>query len=208
MVFAISVCCSHNYPPLLKFVNIWLAALLSVAIAFIHFTFFSGTYNWLGNISTGLFFYLMGIKMRDIQFSRISLIVSLLIVAITVITKPVYVSMFSNTVQNDGFYLLWFPFCLGGIVLINNLFKFLCEKNVTFPIIQSIGLNSMTYYLLHFTVPIFICHLFIYRCPQGDKWEFLCYLLISVSLVLPVLCNVFLHNHLSWMVGSNKQFNQ
>lgn len=159
---------------------------------------------WIGNFCSGLVFYVLGSKLKMIQYNKSVFVLSVIVLILMAHICPTIVSMMKNEVINRGIYIFWFPFCLSGIIVFNNIFKYsLRFFDSTFLI--SIGKDSMSYYLLHFTIPILFCRLYRYNNPEGNKWEFLCYMLISVSILLPILCKVFKNKYLSWIVGVNKK---
>lgn len=188
-------------PLMLRFLNIYILILVFIAIAFAHNYFMQGSFNWIGNFCTGMFFYLMGIMLKDKQYNPRTIVLSVLLLLIIGLVKPTLVPMFSNLVQNDGIYLLWFPFCLSGIILINNVFRKVSSYHISFPILESVGKNSMLYYLLHFSIPILLCKLHLFYQPDGNHWEYLCYLLVFTAICLPIISKIILNTRLNVLLG-------
>lgn len=57
--------------------------------------------------------------------------------------------VFGNYMLNEGGeYLLWYPFCLVGIVVFNNIIKFVGRYLVHYHF-SDVGHHSMIYYVVH-----------------------------------------------------------
>lgn len=188
-------------PPILKYVNIYILLIGSIGMAFSHYYFMNGHYNWLGNMCSGMAFYLIGIISSKRQYKKVWIAISLIVMTLIGFYTPTFVSMFSNTLQNNGCYLLWYPFCISGIILINNLFKFLHSKGLLFPILNTIGKDSMAYYLIHFSLPVLCCKLHLFKTPNGNHWEFLCYLLVTTAVLLPLCAMMLSRTKLRFLIG-------
>ena len=104
-------------------VNHCLLLIVSLSLAFAHYLFLAKyKLYWPGNLCSGLAFYILGMKLKELQYNK-KIVVSSLIVLVTIgILKPTIVTMYGNTLLNEnGIYVLWYPFCCAGIIIFNNV---------------------------------------------------------------------------------------
>ena len=165
---------------------------LAVACYITAFSLFSIGWHdhswWLGNILSGLCFFLLGYWMRDKGNNRWLLLLStvgggLVIAAycIGLIDDFPYLYMHANKMYN-GSYLLFYPTAMAGIIVTNYFFRLLC-KRVRFRVLEYIGVNSMTFYTTHWIV--FVLFSFIAKYIFNvQNAHVLFVLLICVSIVL------------------------
>ena len=173
-------------------VNHYLLVLLSLLFAFAHYLFLAryGLY-WPGNLCSGLVFYILGMKLKNLQYSKKVVIGSLIVLVAIGFFKPTFVTMYGNTLlYEDGIYLLWYPFCLAGIIVFNNLIKrvgFILEHFH----FNDIGHHSMVYYVVHWPIGLLIIAIYQKICTTSNNWELLVYLCLAWLGLLPLLTYVF-----------------
>lgn len=112
----------------------------------------------IANTATGLCFFSMGYWMQKKE-KNIWIIIATIIgylVAVLLFRSP-FVDMRINQclIDRTGYdYLLWFPACLCGIVVLNTI----CDwsmKIYRFPILKFIGVNAMLFYVVH-DLPLYV----------------------------------------------------
>lgn len=178
----------------------FMAALL--IMAFLHYLFLAnhGIY-WFGNICSGLLFYIIGMKFKQLQYNRWSVIVSIIVLVLIGFTKPTIVTMFGNfLLYDDGIYLLWYPFCIAGIIIFNNIVKYI-GKYFTHYHFDDIGQHSMVYYVIHFPLGYLVCALYEYYSEHQNNWELLMYLCLMWFGFLPILTYLFNTKRMSKYIG-------
>ena len=105
---------------------------------------------YLFNSFVGLFFFSAGVCLRGIQFEKYLIVGTAILYVIITITYYSFVDMFPNSLL-EGSYLLWLASSLSGCIIVNNLFKWL-SKLYSFPVLNYLGVNSMTFLVLHMWV--------------------------------------------------------
>lgn len=123
-----------------------------------------GWYNhswWLGNVFSGMCFFLLGYWLKEKENNKFLFIISTLFFGLVVLAYCLdlindfpYLYMHANKMYK-GNYLLFYPTALAGIIMTNNLFRILCKK-VRFRVLEYIGKNSMTFYTTHWILFIVV----------------------------------------------------
>lgn len=113
---------------------------------------------------SGMFFYSVGYLLKEKQYLGGVFLVSILIF-VTISIFDFSVVGFKNDTLERGHYFVNKVDSVAGIIIINNIFKYLC-KIYKFPILNYIGKNSMYFLILHF--PIMTLSLILY---SGREWD-------------------------------------
>lgn len=187
------------------FVNHYFLIAVLLMTAYAHFLYLAnqGVY-WIGNLCSGLIFYILGMKLKEIQYRKSAFFVSLVVIgAITIFTPPYLpiVTMFGNfLLYEGGKYLLWYPFCLAGIIVFNNFVKYIGRylKHYHF---SDVGHHSMIYYVIHYPFGLLICVLYEHYSDRHNSWELLVYLCAMWLTVLPLLTYLFNTKRMSKFIG-------
>lgn len=185
-----------------KYVNHYVLVFVLLIVAFAHHIFLAkyGIY-WGGNICSGLLFYILGFKLKEIQYKKKNLLVAIVILAIIATISPSIVTMYGNTlIYDDGIYLLWYPFCLAGIVVFNNVIKSVSVFLEHFHF-DDFGRNSMIYYVLHWPLALLICTIYNKCVDSPNNYELLLYLCLACFGLLPLLTRIFKTKALSRFIG-------
>lgn len=173
--------------------SIVIAVIISFSLSFLLFKIGWSNHSWcIGNIFTGLFFFLLGYLLNSIEQNRWVFLISTSVYALYVIVYfsgiindfP-YLHMHANRMYN-GNYLHFFPMAVAGIIMTNNIFWYLCHR-LRFGILEYIGRNSMNFYVTHwilFTTVVFVTkHVF-----HIESVQYLFYILLMSSIVfLPLI---------------------
>lgn len=177
--------------------------ILIVVCFFISFGLYHwGWYNhswWMGNVFSGLFFFLLGYWIKGKEDTTLLIILSTCIILIFIIAHFTglidfpYLYMHANKMYY-GNYVLFFPMAVAGIVVTNNLFR-ICYTRYCLKILEYIGRNSMNIYVTHwilFVLVSFIAKNLLHIESEGIHFL----LLLGTSIIfLPVICN-FINNKL------------
>lgn len=194
--------CKCLYSIILYKWNKFFVATVSLLLAILHNKFISSTgFIGGGNLFSGLFFFTMGNILSDTQYNKFWTITSITIVSLIAFVRPSFVSMFSNVLQNNGLYVLWYPFCLGGIIIINNLFRNISKASIVYSTLGEVGRNSMSFYLSHFSIAVLACKLYHYYKPNGNEWQLLCIMVICAGIILPIIADILNKRKLKWIIG-------
>ena len=138
--------------------NDYIIMAICLAIAFLCHYFNIMQPRYLANCATGMFFFIAGHKLHDIQYNWPICITAVIVYTAIYILHPSLVDMFSNILKT-GSYLLWFPFAIAGIVIVNAIAKLIppsAYMSILIRAICSIGRNSMYYYVLHWIILVIV----------------------------------------------------
>ena len=143
---------------------------------------------WFGNFFSGLCFFLLGYWFKDKEQKKTTLFLSTLfyfgVIGAFYIGKIGFPVLYMHANKMfSGNYILFYPFALAEIVMINNIFHYLC-KHIKFNILEYVGQNAMYYYVTHWILLILIA--FIAKVVFHIERPL--YLLIMLS----VTCLIFL----------------
>lgn len=148
----------------------------------------------MGNVFSGLFFFLLGYGLKDKEKSYALIIVAVVVFLIFIIghcTRLIdfpYLYMHANSMYN-GNYLLFYPMAVAGIIISNNLFRKIYAKNLySFIILEYIGRNSMNIYVTHWILLVLVS--FIAKSLfhiESAAILFYCFLGASI-IFLPIIC--------------------
>ncbi|MBR4388586.1 MAG: acyltransferase [Prevotella sp.] len=201
--FLISLCLVRvvfNY--IRNFINHYVIIGMLMAFAFFHYLYLADKGLWWGgNFSRGMIFYILGMKLKDLQYNKIVFVISLIIVIAVGVIKPTIVTMFGNFLLfDDGIYLLWYPFCLAGIIVFNNLIKF-TGKFLNHYHFDDMGSNSMIYYVIHYPLGFLLCSAYNHFAPNPNNWELFMYLCLMWLGMLPLITYIFNTKRLSFLIG-------
>ena len=106
-------------------------------------------HNWITAIFTGIFFYGCGFLLKKLQYNNYVIWISLILYS----SSFFYNSMvdFRTNTLISGHYLCWLISSLSGIIVWNNISKYIRKDDF----FVQIGINSMFYYALHW-LPLYL----------------------------------------------------
>ena len=111
--------------------------------------------TYVGNVCNGLFFYSLGVALRQKQFNNYLFSICAVIMVISAIF-PSYLDYRANEVVfGHKYYLLAELYCFAGIIVFNNIFYRYFPD--TIPLLTHVGRHSIKYYVVHY---IFLIALF------------------------------------------------
>lgn len=129
------------------------------------------------NIFPGMFFYGLGYVMKDRQYDRNTFLVGLAIYSVSLF-YPSTVDFRVNGIR-EGLYSLWLVYAAAGIVVFNNIARFIGK---VWPLTY-IGRDSMYWFLCHWIVLVSISRAI--RAVSGMEGERL--LAVTFALVFALL---------------------
>lgn len=110
-------------------INDYILVAVAVGAAFVSYLFGIDSPRYLANCPLGLAFYVLGSKLRELQYGKYVIALAIVIYAISVVF-PSSIGMFQNSLLN-GYYLAAVVASLAGIVVINFATRMAC-RNVLF----------------------------------------------------------------------------
>lgn len=147
------------------------------------------------NSTSGIFFYAMGVILRNKQYSG-GVILSSVFIYITIALLDFSVVGFRSDNLMKGHYLVYKIDSIAGIVIINSLLK-LFSRLYKMPILSYIGRNSMYFLILHY--PLMTLTLILYS-KRGLPQFFM--EVIVIILVVPIIAMLTKKNKwLSYIFG-------
>lgn len=152
-------------------------------------------YFYIANICCGVFFYGCGYVLRKYVDKKWVIFVSFCLYVVYSIIYPSYFDFRSNNVAIDA-YPLCLLSCIGGIIIINAIFKKV--KSIQIPFI-SIGKNSMTYYTAHWVV-LGVSSLLFQNIMHLIGYELFVAFSLANIVMLPLL-DIFFNKHCKWIIG-------
>jgi hypothetical protein len=153
----------------------------------------------IGNIPLGLFFYSCGYMMKDWQYQRLPFVSALIVGGCIFSLNAVNSFGFRiNRVSSDDVYFVVIVACICNILIFNNIFK-----KITPPILEFIGKNSMTFYVLHFPLGMLFSSIGIdLLCWTGMRlYVFTCITTIGGLILLYFLIERTNNKYLKMIIG-------
>ncbi|MCM1140164.1 MAG: acyltransferase [Muribaculum sp.] len=140
---------------------------------------------YIFNIPSGLIFFALGFYLRDLKYSkRFTLAVTLAYISLMLIL-PTAIDIRSGQLLM-GYFLLWIPTALLGILSLNGIFKNLFDYKC---ILSRVGKETMSYYCLHWCI-IVIVSCFFTTMIDKTNWQFLVCSIIVNAVLLPILTDL------------------
>lgn len=160
-------------------------------------------YYWISNTCSGMFFFGSGFILKNIQYNKYIFILSLIIYMGIIICIPTFVDFRSNTFSK-GNYCAWMLSSLAGIITFNNIFKY---TSLQLDLLNSIGKDSMSYYVTHWIILGITYLLFFNFIGQEDKETWFILYIISLIILLPTTNILLKRKEFRWMLGESTKNN-
>ena len=124
----------------------------------------------------------------------------IVIVAIIILIEPSHIDLRTNTLNENGYYILALLFSICGCITVNNIFKHIQHL----PVLTYIGKNSMDFYVMHMLV------LGVITILPWSEWMIPNYVVFGVmciaSLTVPAFIGYLLeHSRYSWVLGKTNK---
>lgn len=147
----------------------------------------------INNSLLGLFFYAIGYRLKFIE-NRGIIITILLISIFILVFVPSNISFVTCRI-NNGYLLIWMIYSVCMILIVNYLFSLWENK-----ILETIGKNSLSYYVVHFPILFFISKWNEY-CNFFSNMEILLIMIFVSIILLPILSKMLKHSPYNKLLG-------
>lgn len=192
------------YPLLLRILQNW-QIILFTGILTIAFLALKGRVfmpDYICNSIGGLFFYSFGVEMKDRQYSKKVVVLSLITFIVILICIPSRVALFHLKLI-EGSPFLWIIAAVAGIIIVNNIgAKMSGSKFVLCNVLTYIGQNSMIFFVSHFIignmVNFFLKEMNIHI---ESRWGLASIYAFSFIIIIPILTRVFQRQQLKILIG-------
>lgn len=107
--FLLSLCIVRvTYNCIRNFINSYIIISLCLIFAFLHYLFLAnhGVW-WIGNVCSGMLFYLCGKELKNLQYNKVILIISAIALICIGVLKPTIVTMYGNYLLYGGGIILY-----------------------------------------------------------------------------------------------------
>lgn len=104
---------------------------------------------YIGNILLGIFFFIIGNYLKDLQYHKLVFIFSIAISLLSLVLLPSFVDFRANKLIFGNYYI-WLFASIFNCIFINNIFKRISFLNRLK--LSIIGKDSMNYYITHWIV--------------------------------------------------------
>ena len=159
--------------------------------------------EYLYNTITGICFFSAGFVLKERQFSKTIVLISLFIHAFIIVILFSFVDMEHNTLV-VGYYSLWILSSMTGVILTNNLFRYLCEKK-SFHILQYIGKNSIVFYVTHFIIIKLVILYISPLLPLLSNWALFLVMFGLCVIIIPIMNTLINNSSFCWVIGRSKR---
>lgn len=169
--------------------------LWGIGIAFICYLLHTSWFPCIiPNTAAGIAFYSMGYYCRDKEDKGWMLAIAIATYATCCIIGYPGIYFHHNTAANAATYLLYYPASWAGIVLLNNICRWL-NPNLIYSIFRWIGQNSMNIYVTHWIVLVLL-RLFVLDIAQLQNTSIIFCIYVATMIVsLPLL---------NWLINTLK----
>lgn len=172
-------------------VNDFLLLAVAVGVAFACHFYDIEYPRYLANCSLGLVFFILGRKLKELQFCKHVIAFAAVIYAISVVF-PSSIDMFQNSLQR-GYYLAAVVASLAGIVVINVVAKVVCKNKKTcntlvVRCVSEIGASSMSYYVTHWILLVVVKIVFMDVLGYAQGITYFWIQCTVVVCMLPLVC--------------------
>jgi len=181
---------------------LWIA--IFIGIAAIHNQLFTERFQYIGNVSLSIVYYILGYKMKSWHENKYVVIACFLIYTVTFYFMPTFLDIRSNS-TSYGLYMVAIAVVVPGIVALNG-----SMSHIKIPIIGKfltwIGENAIGYVLFHWPImltfkqlppPIAVSDVIILS-PTEYKW-IVATITLLISTAFVVIVNHFPKLH--WVIG-------
>lgn len=153
---------------------------------------------YISNISLGIVFYLLGYKLKSIQYRKNVYFFSVALYLFIFCFRYSAIDVRTNLLNSNGIYWCAILYALAGCVVIDNLF---CIQKFHLKWLTYIGRNSMIFYVLHWMILI-LCSFFL---PESGKYNF-GIMLFSCFIIIPLFYRLVRYYKLEWIFGMKKKY--
>lgn len=147
----------------------------------------------INNTLLGIFFYAIGYRVKNVENKAV--IVPILLISIFIfVFVPSNISFVTGRI-NNGYLLVWMIYSVCMILTVNYLFSLWHNK-----IFETIGKNSLSYYVVHFPILFFISK-WNECCDFFSNMEILLIMIFVSIILLPILSKMLKHSPYNKLLG-------
>lgn len=177
-------------------VGSWRIVTLSLAVAFGCHILGVSMPAYLVNGALGLAMYALGHLLRKSQYKRKVFCGAFIVYIVIMLGYASHIDLRTNTLNEDGSYILALLFSVSGCISVNYVFK----RLPMIPLLNYIGRKSMDFYVMHMLVLEMMTML------PWKVWNILSYeeffIMCIACLVIPAVIGRLLeHSRYSWVLG-------
>ncbi|MCR5568501.1 MAG: acyltransferase family protein [Paludibacteraceae bacterium] len=133
----------------------------------------------------GCLFFLMGLLLKEYQYNKFVFFIALIGLCFA-IPYNVFVFMVSDLCDH-GNYILWYPFSLCAIIVINNVAKYIPSDIAISKFFVWVGQNSMLLLVIHWPILIALKIAFLNTGIVNEAWQFVVISVIAIAILTPLL---------------------
>ena len=189
-------------------VNDYLLAAVAVCAAFLCHFYDIDNPRYLANCMLGLAFFILGSKLRKLQYGKYIFAAAAVVYAISIV-YPSRIDMFQNLLMT-GYYFAAVVASLAGIIVINFVSKAVCNKTsicnlMVVRCISQIGRDSMNYYVTHWILLIAVKIIFMDILGYTQGWTYFWIQLAVAVCILPIVSHAINNSRISqkYLFGKN-----
>lgn len=173
---------------------IWICLFLSIAVLHHHLT--TERFNYIGNSSLAIVYYLAGWKLKSAHTNKLLVIICALTYLIIFLIFPVFLDIRSNS-TSYGNYLLAVTSAIPGIIIMNYLFA--SYRLLSIRVLSFMGENAMSFLVMHWPIMLTLRNLWGGVFPE----DILKYIVTLATMSCCLVVCIFFNNHKSykWIIG-------
>lgn len=134
---------------------------------------------------SGCLYFILGFALKELQYKKHIFIASLLILTLAIPFNS-FVGMAFDLFE-FGNYILWYPFSLCAIIVINNVAKYIPGDIAISKFFVWVGQNSMLLLVIHWPILIALKVVFLNTGVVNEAWQFVAISVIAIAILTPIL---------------------
>lgn len=180
-------------PYIIEKTNPIIITIIGIGIAFLcyllHISWFPCI---IPNMVAGLAFFALGYWLRDRENKWVVLLIATCVYATCCVVGYPAIYFHHNTAPNSWTYLLYFPASLAGIIVLNNLCRWI-SPYLKFSVFRWIGQNAMNLYVIHWIILVLLRLVILDICQLQNTTIIFWIYVGTMILMLPLLNKLINH---------------
>lgn len=168
--------------------NVIICAIIAITIAYLLNMFHITSVRFLGALASGLFYFVMGYLLRNMEYRKTFVVTAAIIYFIVLLFFPIHVDLFANKVIL-GDWLMWPIWAICGIILFNAISCALTKRYSNFILhaFAVLGESSIDYYVVHWLVLMATKIVIKYLLHIDDNIIMLYAMTMSISFMIAII---------------------